>query len=71
MQITPSYRQLVDVGNWDQGMSVTTAGQSGHPFSDHYDDQMTMFREGVYHRMPWSRAAVDEAAVHRMRLVRG
>ncbi|MEZ4583443.1 MAG: penicillin acylase family protein [Caldilineaceae bacterium] len=71
VQITPSYRQLVDVGNWDRGMSVTTAGQSGHPFSDHYDDQMTMFREGVYHRMPWSRAAVDEAAVYRMRLVRG
>jgi hypothetical protein len=29
---------------------------------------MTMFREGVYHAMPWTRAAVDAAAVYRMRL---
>lgn len=68
VQITPSYRQIYDVGNWDQGRTVTTAGQSGHPLSDHYDDQMTMFREGVYHAMPWTRAAVDAATIYRMRL---
>ena len=69
VQITPSCRLIVEVGNWDSAEAVLTSGQSGHPLSDHYDDQIAMYREGVYHRMPWSDDAVEEAAVYRMRLV--
>ncbi len=71
VQITPAYRQIFEVGAWDRGEAVSTGGQSGHPLSDHYDDQITMFREGVYHTTPWSRAAVEESTVYRMRLVSG
>ena len=68
VQVTASYRQIFEVGVWDRAQSVITSGQSGHPLSDHYDDQMTMWREGVYHAMPWSRPAVEEAARYRATL---
>ena len=69
VQITPSYRQIYEVGVWDQASTVTTSGQSGHPFSEHYDDQITLFREGVYHAMPWTQDAVDAATVYSMTLM--
>lgn len=68
VQVTASYRQVFEVGVWDNSRSVTTSGQSGHVLSPHYADQIAMWREGVYHPMPWSRGAVDEAAVYRSTL---
>jgi penicillin amidase len=69
VQVLPGYRQIITLGAWDDAHSVTATGQSGHPLSDHYDDQITMWREGVYHPMPWSRVAVESAAHYRMTLV--
>jgi penicillin amidase len=71
VQITAAYRQIYEVGVWDGAKTVTTGGQSGHPLSDHYDDQITLWREGVYHRMPWTRQAVEAAARYRMVLEPG
>lgn len=68
VQVTASYRQVFEVGEWDTARSVTTSGQSGHPMSEQYADQITMWREGVYHAMPWSRPAVEAAARFRMTL---
>ncbi len=68
VQIVASYRQLYEVGAWDRAMTVTTSGQSGHPLSPNYDDQMAMWREGVYHNMPWSREAVEKGTASRLRL---
>lgn len=69
VQVTASYRQIYDVGMWDQALSVTTSGQSGHPMSPNYADQITMWLEGVYHAMPWSRDAVLAAARSRIELL--
>ncbi len=66
VQVTASYRQIYEVGAWDRAQSVTTSGQSGHPYSPHYDDQIGLWREGVYHRMPWSREEVVKATVYRL-----
>lgn len=67
-QIVASYRQIYDVGDWDAARTVTTSGQSGHPLSDNYADQIPMWLEGVYHPMPWTREAVEAIAVNRLRL---
>lgn len=67
-QIVASYRQIYDVGNWDNARTITTSGQSGHPLSRNYADQIHMWLEGVYHPMPWNREAVEENAIHRLRL---
>ncbi len=58
--VAPAYRAVMEVGNWDSMESVITTGQSGHPVSRMYDDQMGMWRDGAYHPMPFSQEAVDE-----------
>ena len=68
VQVTASYRQIFEVGSWDRAQSILNVGQSGHPLSDHYDDQIMMWKEGNYHPMPWSREAVEKAAVYRLRV---
>jgi penicillin amidase len=64
-----SYRQILDVGAWDQSLAVNTAGESGHPASPHYFDQNGLWRAGRYHLVPFSRAAVDAATVSHLQLV--
>jgi penicillin amidase len=65
----PSWRQLFEVGNWDESRVVLPAGQSGHPFSRFYFDQNELWRTGQYRRQPFSRNAVSAAARHRLLLV--
>ena len=65
----PSFRQVLDVGGWDESRVVLPAGQSGHPFSPHYFDQNDLWRQGQYRTQPFTRAAVDAARAHRLLLV--
>ncbi|MGE0041817.1 MAG: penicillin acylase family protein, partial [Vicinamibacterales bacterium] len=62
----PSWRQLVDVGDWDLSRVVLPAGQSGHPLSPHYFDQNADWAAGRYRRQPFSREAVEAARAHRL-----
>lgn len=62
----PSMRTVMDASNWDNSRSTITTGQSGHPFSDHYADQIDQWRTIQYHPMPFSRAAVENAAKDRL-----
>jgi len=62
----PSWRQLIDVGNWDESLVVLPAGQSGHPLSRNYFDQNELWRQGQYRRQPFSRSAVLETGAHRL-----
>ncbi len=66
--VAPAYRAVMEVGNWDSMESVIATGQSGHPVSRMYDDQMSMWREGAYHAMPFSPEAVDEMTRFVLRL---
>jgi penicillin amidase len=65
----PSWRQVLDVGNWDDSRVVLPAGQSGHPLSSHYFDQNDLWRQNQYRTQPFTRAAVDAARTHRLLLV--
>jgi penicillin amidase len=53
---------IVDVGEWDKSVSALPGGQSGHPASSHYQDQIDDWIQGRYHPMLFSRAAVERAA---------
>ena len=64
VQVTASYRQIFDVGVWDRAQSVLASGQSGHPLSEHYDDQIPVWREGQYHPMPWGREEVAKQTLY-------
>ncbi|MGQ0733719.1 MAG: penicillin acylase family protein [Acidobacteriota bacterium] len=61
----PSWRQVFDVGAWDEALVVLPTGQSGHPLSPHYFDQHELWRTGQYRRQPFSRAVVVAASRHR------
>jgi len=66
VQMIPTFRQIMEVGNWETMQSVNVTGQSGHPLHPHYDNQIVMWREGVYHLNPWGREMVEKAAVERL-----
>ncbi|MGD8596719.1 MAG: penicillin acylase family protein, partial [Anaerolineae bacterium] len=60
--VVPSYRQIVDMADFANSVSMHTTGQSGHPFHQHYDDMIDPWRNIEYHPMLWERAAVEAAA---------
>ncbi len=59
---TATYRQVLDVGDWDRSTAVLSTGQSGQPTSPHYADMIDLWREGDQHPMLWTRAAIEVEA---------
>ena len=55
---TASWRQIMDLSDWDNSRGVHPTGQSGHPASKHYDDQMPMWLNGQHHPLLWSREKI-------------
>ena len=58
----PSFRMVLDVGNWDNSRAINTPGQSGDPASPHYRDLAGSWAEGKYFPLLYSRQAVEKAA---------
>lgn len=58
----PSYRQILDLGDFTRSVSMHTTGQSGHPYHRHYDDMIDSWRDIEYHPMLWGRADVEADA---------
>jgi penicillin amidase len=65
----PSWRQLFEVGRWDESRVAMPAGQSGHAMSPHYFDQNEAWRSGRYRRQVFTRHMVSAAARHRLLLI--
>jgi penicillin G amidase len=59
----PSMRMIVDLSDLEASRSVIPTGNSGHPYNDHYDDQMPLWLAGETHPMLFGRVAVEAAAV--------
>ena len=57
-----TYRQVIDVGEWDRSTTLNSPGQSGDPRSTHYRDLFPLAAEGRYVPMLFSREKVLEAA---------
>jgi penicillin amidase len=64
-----SYREVIDVSDWDRSLTTNTPGESGVPGSRHYGDLITGWADGNYHPLPFSRKAVEAAAEQRLMLV--
>ncbi len=54
----PSMRQITDMADPDNALSVLYSGQSGHPLNPHYSDQVKLWLQGRYHTLPLSEKAV-------------
>jgi penicillin amidase len=64
----PSWRQIIDLADWDNSRAMHLPGQSGHPASKHYDDMIEPWRAGQYHDLLWARAKVEQRAQDRLAL---
>jgi penicillin amidase len=63
-----SYRQIIDLADWDRSMMTNVPGESGDPESRHYSDLLDEWAQGRYHPMLYSRKAVEAATVERIQL---
>ncbi len=57
-----SFRQIVDLSNWDRSVWTNAPGQSGAPGSRHFADLAKPWSAGEYFPMAFSDAAVEAAA---------
>ncbi|GGI72723.1 penicillin amidase [Saccharopolyspora subtropica] len=65
----PSFRMVLDVGDWDSSIAVNTPGQSGDPDDPHYRDLAEPWRTGRYFPLAHTRAAVERIAERRFLLL--
>ncbi|MHB9030972.1 MAG: penicillin acylase family protein, partial [Candidatus Latescibacterota bacterium] len=54
-----SYRQVIDLGDWDRSMAINSPGQSGDPRSPHYKDLFPLWAEGKYFPLFFSREQIE------------
>jgi penicillin amidase len=66
--IGPSMRFVLDWADVDAFTLTAALGESGNPFSPHYDDFLTMSRRGEPWVVPFTRAKVFGAAKSVLRL---
>jgi penicillin amidase len=69
--VGPSERLTVDFANLDHSTLNIVIGQSGHLLSPHYKDQFPAWYDGTTFPLPFTEAAVDAAAEHRLVLQPG
>lgn len=63
VSIVQSWRQLLDVSDWDASLGSLPGGQSENPASPHYNDLLGIWARGGYHPLPFSEAAIAAATV--------
>jgi penicillin amidase len=64
----PSFRMVLDVGNWDNSRAVNYPGQSGNPDDVHYRDLTEKWLTGEYFPLLYTRDAVEKATAARILL---
>lgn len=60
----PSYRQVIDLSDFNRSLWVIPPGQSGRMASPHRSDQFQAWMEGTYFPMNWDRDAVEKASIN-------
>ncbi len=58
----PSTRRVIDFSDVENSMSILPTGQSGNPFSRHYDDQAEMFVNGEFRKMLLNEKEIKETS---------
>jgi penicillin G amidase len=64
----PSWRQVIDVGDWDACTGIHLPGQSGQPGSRHYRDLRTRWRSNRQVPLHWSWDRVRRSARSGLRI---
>lgn len=61
-----SYREILDLSDWDRSVAVNAPGQSGQPGSPHYSDLIPMWSEGRYFPLLYARDTVEKQSADRL-----
>jgi penicillin amidase len=64
-----SFREVIDLSNWDNSWATSTPGQSGQPGSAHYGDLLQLWGRNEYFPLAYSRAKVEQETVHVLTLL--
>lgn len=64
-----SYRQIIDVADWDRSVMTNVPGESGDPTSAFYSNLLEEWATGKYHPMLYSRKAIEAATAEKIQLV--
>jgi len=60
--VGPPFRFIADLQDWNRSLGMLVPGQSGHPMSPHYADNIQGWLKGEYHPMLFDREAVLKEA---------
>jgi penicillin G amidase len=63
-----SFREILNIADWDQSMVTSTPGQSGQPGSPFYGNLLPLWASDTYFPLVFTRPAVEEQAAHRLTL---
>ena len=58
----PSTRRIIDFSDVENSISILPTGQSGNPFSKHYQDQAEMYVNGEFRKMMMNKQEIEETA---------
>jgi penicillin amidase len=63
-----TYREVIDVADWDRSTVTNAPGQSEQPESEFYSNLLPLWDKGEYFPMLYSRTRVDQNVAHKMNL---
>lgn len=63
-----SFREILDVSDWDRSVVTSVPGQSGQPGSKHYGDLLPLWAEGKYFPLLYGKQKVEAMAKERLTL---
>jgi penicillin amidase len=61
-----TYREILDVSDWDRSLGANVPGQSGQPASPYYSNLLKDWADRKYFPLVFSKKAVDANAAHRL-----
>ena len=64
-----SYREVIDLGDFDNSVAINVPGQSAQPGSEYYDDLLPLWGNDKYFPLVFSRARVEAETKHTLSLV--
>jgi penicillin amidase len=59
-----SYREILDVANWDRSLGTNVPGQSGQPGNPYYVNLLPFWAANRYFPLAFSRKTVDGCPAH-------
>ena len=66
--VSASFRQIIDMGNFDNSICCVPTGQSGNLISKHRMDQFDNWIKGEYKPMVWSKDQIEKYKKYEMTL---